>query len=302
MPKKKQPEFKMRMDNGDTESLFAEERGELKLEKLTQKVTIISILLPVLIGVILVISYLDIKSRVSTVQDTGESGVESLSQNLESRFSSLSVKFAALDEMLNQKIEKSDKAQLSLQKRLIESEKSIRWLSKIKAGKKTFEAKSADIDTRLEAIRTDLQTLDSNLNSLDQSVKQELVELVALVEKSENAVLGIQAQVAEKIDRAEAEKIIGKQKETLLASIEAMGLRLEKQIVLNRQRIAAVKEKASGKKSPVKTKKASPAKTKAPQPSPNPAVKPAPAPEKVEKPAEPENPAPKPGEIVEQDL
>ena len=97
MPKKSQPEFKMRMDNGETESLFAEERSDLRLEKLTQKVTIISILLPVLIGVILVISYLDIKSRVTTVQDTGESGVQSLSQNLESRFSSLSVKFAALE-------------------------------------------------------------------------------------------------------------------------------------------------------------------------------------------------------------
>ena len=61
MPKKRQPEFKMRMDNGDTESLFAEERSDLRLEKLTQKVTIISILLPILIGAILIISYLDIK-------------------------------------------------------------------------------------------------------------------------------------------------------------------------------------------------------------------------------------------------
>ncbi len=294
MPKKSQPEFKMRMDNGESESLFAEERNDLKLEKLTQKVTIISILLPVLIGIILFISYLDIKSRVSTVQDTGESGVQSLSQNLESRFSSLSVKFAALDEALNQKIKKSDKAQLSLQKRMIEAEKSVRWLNRIKAGKKTFEEKSTNMDTRLEAIRTDLQTLDSNLSSLDQSMKQELVELVALVENSGNALLGIQAQVAEKIDRAEAEKIIGKQKEALLASIAAVGLRLEKQIVLNRQKIAAVKEQASGKKSPVKAKTSSP-KTKAPKPAPKPAAK-------VEKPAEPGKSAPKPGEIVEQDL
>jgi len=32
MPKKSQPEFKMRMDNGETESLFAEERSDLRLE------------------------------------------------------------------------------------------------------------------------------------------------------------------------------------------------------------------------------------------------------------------------------
>ena len=288
MPKKSQPEFKMRMDNGETESLFAEERSDLKLEKLTQKVTIISIILPVLIGVILIISYLDIKSRVTTVQDTGESGVQSLSQNLESRFSSLSVKFAALEEAFNQKSEKMDKGNLALQKRVKEAEKSVRWLNKIKAAKKTFEQKSTDIDTRLEAIKTDLQTLDSNLNSLDLSVKQELVELVALVEKSGNTLLGFQAQVAEKMDRAEAEKLIDKQKKALLADIEAMGLRLEKQIVLNRQKIAGVKEKAAVKKS---TSKPAPVskKTQAPKP----------APKQTEKPAQA---APEPGEIVEQDL
>ena len=288
MPKKSQPEFKMRMDNGETESLFAEERSDLRLEKLTQKVTIISILLPVLIGVILVISYLDIKSRVTTVQDTGESGVQSLSQNLESRFSSLSVKFAALEEAFNQKSEKMDKGNLALQKRVKEAEKSVRWLNKIKAAKKIFEQKSTDIDTRLEAIKTDLQTLDSNLNSLDLSVKQELVELVALVEKSGNTLLGFQAQVAEKMDRAEAEKLIDKQKKALLADIEAMGLRLEKQIVLNRQKIAAVKEKATVKKS---TNKPAPVSKKTQVPKP--ALK------QTEKPAQA---APEPGEIVEQDL
>ncbi len=299
MTKKSQPEFNMRMDNGETESLFAEERSDLRLEKLTQKVTIISILLPVLIGVILIISYLDIKSRVSTVQDTGESGVQSLSQNLESRFSSLSVKFAALEEAFAEKSKQMDKAQLSLQKRLKEAEKSVRWLNKIKAGKKTFEAKSADIDTRLEAIRTDLQTLDSNLSSLDQSVKLELVALVALVEKSGNTLLGFQDQVAEKIDRTEAEKLLGKQKQALLATIEAMGLRLEKQIVLNRQKIAAVKEKTGGKK-PTGKATSAPKKTQTTKTAPKQAEKTAPAAKQA--PEKPAQPGPKPGEIVEQDL
>jgi len=296
MPKKKQSQFKMRMDNGGTESLYAEERNDLKLEKLTQKVTIISILIPVLIGVILVISYLDIKSRVSTVQDTGESGVQSLSQNLESRFSSLSLKFAQLEETFSKQINKAAKTQQTLQKKLIEAEKSIRWLSKIKASKKTFEEKNADLETGLAAIRTDLQTLDSNLSSLDESVKKELVDLVALVEKSSTAMLALQAQVAEKMDRAETEKAIDAQKQDLVASIEKLGLRLEKQIVLNRQKIAAVKEKAAGAAEPPKKK--APAAKPAPQASPKKEI----APKPVEKTEKPTLPAPKPGEIEEQDL
>jgi len=296
MPKKRQSQFKMRMDNGGTDSLYAEERNDLKLEKLTQKVTIISILVPVLIGVILIISYLDIKSRVSTVQDTGESGVQSLSQNLESRFSSLSLKFAQLEETFSKQINKAAKTQQTLQKKLIEAEKSIRWLSKIKASKKTFEQKNADLETGLEAIRTDLQTLDSNLSSLDESVKKELVDLVALVEKSSAAMLALQAQVAEKMDRAETEKAIDAQKQDLVASIEKLGLRLEKQIVLNRQKIAAVKEKAAGAAKPPKKK--APTAKPAPQASPKKEI----APKPVEKTEKPTPPAPKPGEIVEQDL
>jgi len=301
MPSKSDPKFQMRMDNKETDSLFAEERNDLKLEKLTQKVTIITILIPVLIGVILVISYLDIKSLVSTVKDTGESGVQSLSQNLESRFSTLSVKFATLEATFSKKIDQMTKNQLALQNRVKEAEKSTRWLNRIKAGKKTFEKKSADFETHLAALRTDLQTLDSNLSSLDQSVKKELADLVALVEKSENTLIGFQAQIAEKIDREEARKLIDKQKQTLLDSIEATGLRLEKQIVLNRQKIAAVKEKANVKATKPSTKP-KPKKTQTSPKTAKPAATQAPVPKKSEKTEKPAAPAPKPGQIVEQDL
>ena len=283
----------MRIDKHDPDALFAEEQNDLKFEKLAQRVTIISILLPILIGVILIVSYLDIKTRVSTVKDTGESEVQSLSKNLESRFSSLSVKFAALEETFSEKIKKATKTQRSLQARVKEAEKSVRWLSKTKASKKAFDKKTTGIEENLAAIRTDLQTLDSNLNSLDQSVKKELADLVALVEKSENTILGFQARFVEKIDRDEALKAISDQKNELLAGLEAMGLRLEKQIVLNRQRIAAVKAKVA-KKKPVGTTA---------KPAPKQTVKPPPArPAPTSKSKTPPKPMPKPGEIVEQDL
>ena len=298
MTNKKRTQFKMQIDNHESDALFTEERNDLKFEKLAQKVTIITILIPVLIGVILVISYLDIKTRVSTFKDTGESEVQSLSKNLESRFSSLSVKFASLEETFTGKMKKAAKTQRSLQARLKEAEKSVRWLSKIKAAKKTFDQKTAEIEENLTAIRSDLQTLDSNLTSLDQSVKKELADLVTLVEKSENTIMGLQPQFAQKINREEALQAISDQKKEILVSLEAMGLRLEKQIVLNRQRIAAVKEKVV-KKTPVSTTKPAPGQTTKPEPAPKQTAKPEPA--KSEPTSKPE-PAPKPGEIVEQDL
>ncbi len=295
MSDKDKPQFKMRLDEEDPDSLFEEEKNDIRLEKLTQKVTIISILIPVLIGVILVISYMDIKSRVSTVEDSGQSGVQSLSKNLESRFSSLSVKFATLEETFKQDAQQLEKNSQILAKRLNEAEKSIRWLNKIKASRKDFGAKSAAIEANLAGARQDLQTLDESLSSLDQAVKAELTALVALVEKSENSLLSYQTLVAEKLDRTETEQIVSQQKKEIEKQLEALGLRLEKQIVLNRQRIAAVKEK-------VATKKPVAAKQPAPMPTPAPAVKPAAPSTGSGKDTSPAPQAPQPGEIVEQDL
>ncbi len=117
------------------------------------------------------------------------------------------------------------------------------------------------------------------------------------MEKSSTALLGFQSQVVGKIDRTEAQKIIAAQKKELLQSLEAMGLKLEKQIVLNRQKIAAVKEKVVSKKAQAPVSSV-PKKT----PAPKPAEKSSPAPKQVEKTEKPDPSTPKPGEIVEQDL
>jgi hypothetical protein len=54
--------FKIRLDDDNPEAIFKEEMDDLRIEKLSQRLTIMTILVPILIGVILFIAYFDIKN------------------------------------------------------------------------------------------------------------------------------------------------------------------------------------------------------------------------------------------------
>ena len=83
--------------NGDDEpeserTLYQDEVKDRRVEKLSHRVTIISILIPVLIGVIFYIAYREITGRVNQSQDTGAMEIQNLSNQLEENFDKLSVK------------------------------------------------------------------------------------------------------------------------------------------------------------------------------------------------------------------
>ena len=131
--------FKMRLDkiNDEVEepedSVVQTEVHELKLEKINQRVTLISILIPVLIVVVLVIAYLDIKQRVVRTEDTGASEFQKLSADLESRFSSLSLRQAKLEEAVAAMTEQNDKNVAALNTRLDKLQQSLKEINRLTA-------------------------------------------------------------------------------------------------------------------------------------------------------------------------
>ena len=76
-------------DDEYADSLFREEMKDLRVEKLNQRVTIITILIPCLIGVILFIAYRDLTGKVSQSEFSGSKEVQALSEELEEKFAQL---------------------------------------------------------------------------------------------------------------------------------------------------------------------------------------------------------------------
>lgn len=74
--------------------IYHEEINSLNIDKLSNRVTIISIIIPCLIGAILVFAYLDMKERMFDVDVTKQSQVNKISQQLEEKLNALDVKIA----------------------------------------------------------------------------------------------------------------------------------------------------------------------------------------------------------------
>ena len=72
--------------------LYREELKDLRVEKINQRVTIITILIPCLIGAVLYIAYRDLTGRVTKSEFSGSKEVQALSEGLEKNSKASSAK------------------------------------------------------------------------------------------------------------------------------------------------------------------------------------------------------------------
>jgi chromosome segregation ATPase len=158
-------QFKMRLGDDVEDAEIPTSVNELRLEKISTRVTIISILIPVLIVIVLVIAYLDIKKRVLRTEDTGSMSVQNLSKDLESRFSSLSLRQAQLEEQLASLTEQNTQSTARIEVKLKELTDSLTTLNTTAASKKALQSSIGDVDKKLNNIGTGLEEVQSRVTA-----------------------------------------------------------------------------------------------------------------------------------------
>jgi len=170
-------QFKMRLDGEVEDAVIPAQVDELRIEKLSHRITLISILIPVLIVVILGVAYMDIKRRVIRTEDTGAVTVQHLSEDLESRFSSLSLSQAHLEEALakfqDQTNQSLAKAQVNIQKMDDSLEKSRSAM----VSQKEMKATSDKMDQGLTNVARSAEEIKAQVDGLNQSVQSRLAQL-----------------------------------------------------------------------------------------------------------------------------
>ncbi len=116
--------FTLRGGEDVQNSIYISDAENLRIEKLSTRVTLVAVLIPCLLVIVLAVAYLDIKNRVINTQNTGSMGVQNLSKDLESRFSNLSLKQAKLEDQFaanSKSLETTTAAlQVNLQKAITE--------------------------------------------------------------------------------------------------------------------------------------------------------------------------------------
>ena len=240
--------FSLKGDSEPTD-LYREEMIDLRVEKLGHRMTLLAVLMPILIGVVLVIVYLDIKNRVSTFHVSGTTGVANLSKDLESRFSSLSLRLAKLEETTSGSQTAMEKSLIGVQAEL----KTIRdnldktrnqlaaQVASLGKADRNLTAALKTLDRKIDPVAQETATLKKDLEALDTETAQALDLISQSLKKAETRIEAATAEIADladsKIGQKELElalnsqkQVMGQELDVIKTGLQAKILSLEKQI------------------------------------------------------------------------
>lgn len=218
--------FTIRDEEAAPDSLYVADAENLRIEKLSTRITLVAVLIPCLLVIILGIAYLDIKNRVINTQNTGSLGVQNLSKDLESRFSNLSLKQARLEQQIAEASQAVETATAALQVNLKKTSTDL--LRKLDALTKKVDAKPdpstlTDLSRKTENTMADLQNDLATLNAAFDKFDDELADQILLMADSLKRDQDRIAEISNKIKNLEVEKL-SKASMELTLGIERLAL------------------------------------------------------------------------------
>ncbi len=181
-------EIKMNEEDSDTsyKDEMWEMRRESQIHRLSQRITLLSILIPCLLGVILLFAYLEFNDKLNKIMITRKGQVEDLSENLDDKIVSLSHQFRELEKLLSDRIANLKKTNALIEKDLRKNQQETKKLTTSKADKKTLEQtmrkESAQTANTLEVLRKELTGQKQAIENLDATLKKEVVQIVQVIE------------------------------------------------------------------------------------------------------------------------
>ena len=274
MSEERSKEFQIRIDEESPDNVFQDEIINLRLEKLSKRVTIISILITCFICILLFLVYFDLRNRVTANQSSGVTNIQSMSKDFDTRLNELSLQFSKIEESLASNISSYEKKISSLKFRIYRVENKNKKLISSKAYKQDQDTLKNEINKfliKLDNLDVIFSGKLTGLSAEQNAIKKDLAKLTADIsslvsqKKINRIFLDDQLKKQEKNQQQELNKI-KKELKTKLLSMQKQLKEFDKRL------------KLSGKKSPNTSKPVSPVK---------PPVK---------------NTPEKPGKIIEKDL
>lgn len=166
-------------------ALYQKDRNALKIDKLSTRVTIITIILPILIGAVLFFIYLDMKDQVLDVDTAKNNRVEQLSRQMEEKMNALDIRIAKNRFDLEEKLPLMEQKTGSL-------EQQLGKLAASKADVSALDAESAKLGDQLARQDRRIQ------NNADQD-QANLAELERINSSLRSAMDENQAQFEKKV-------------------------------------------------------------------------------------------------------
>ncbi len=233
MAEENPPEFKFNADDQDPEAFYREEIKDLRVEKLSQRIILLSILLPILMGVAIFFAYRDLTGRVGRSQDTGSIEVQRISRELEEISKKFNEKLITFSTTLstqdknfdatisgklaaiNKNLDALNKNLKSLNANLNQTKSTVKNLAGSKADKKSQDAAFAKVNAALKplkkelkslaGLRSELKTVSSEIKKMEGNFSRKLAEVATAVEQSQKDTAQLQTSITrlsdDKIDK-----------------------------------------------------------------------------------------------------
>lgn len=177
--------FTIEDERENADSLYLADAETLRIEKLSNRITLVAVLIPCLLVIVLGIAYLDIKHRVITTQNSGSMGVQNLSKDLESRFSNLSLKQAKLEEQLAESVKTMETATAAIQVKLKKAQEEFKRIADSKSDQSTLDALSKKTSSDISALRKDLQDLNDAFGKFDEELAGQILLMAEGLKKDQ---------------------------------------------------------------------------------------------------------------------
>ncbi len=161
-------------------------RRESQVQRLNQRITLLSILIPCLFGAILLFVYLEFNDKLNKIMIIKSGQVEALSENMDDKIVSLSDQYSEVEKLLSDSIANLKKTNTLIEKDLRKNQREIKKLTTSKADKKTLEQairkEFAQTAKTLEALTNELNGQKQAVENLDATLKKEVVQIVQVIE------------------------------------------------------------------------------------------------------------------------
>lgn len=239
---------------------------ELRLEKLSHRITIITVLIPVLIIIVLAMAYFDIKNRMARSQDSDLLEFGKLSADLDSRFSSLSLRQAALEESVAATVQEQSQtaakitpliSQLkTLEATLNQMQKSIAVLvpqKEFQASRESLLKQINEITQTVNKVAATVDKADNEIEAMTRSIKSEIAKMATTLNGRDAQIDQLQTRVNQQIERlSKLERSTTQLDNTKITKADLdLALRLESMKI--EQKINALESKISGQSSTYRT-------------------------------------------------
>jgi chromosome segregation ATPase len=235
-------------DEGDApESFYMADAENLRIEKLSTRITLVAVLIPCLLAIIVAVAYLDIKNRVVNTQNTGSIDVRNLSNDLESRFSSLSLRQAKLEEQLSKSTKALQTTTAALQVKLNKAEAEFKRIAAAKADHTALTAMSKKSQAAIADLNKDMADLNASFNKFDTELSAQITQMADGLKKDRERLAAVEGKTkqleSETVNKESLELDLGLQRLSLQEMIKDKIGAVEKKVAILGQQVDTLKKR-----------------------------------------------------------